>query len=63
VASPILVPFGGGEVVGDSADRRVEILSEHETRHARSRFGPHRGSQTSRRSPSCGFGEGDTVPA
>ncbi len=40
---PVLVPFGGGEVVGDSSDRRVEILSEHETLHATwSRFGPHR---------------------
>jgi quercetin dioxygenase-like cupin family protein len=43
VSEPILVPFGGGEVAGDSADRRVEILSEHETLHATwSRFGPHR---------------------
>ena len=37
------MPFGGGEVVGDSSDRRVEILSEHETLHATwSRFGPRR---------------------
>ena len=43
MASPILVPVGGGEVVGDSSDRRVEILSEHETLHATwSRFGPRR---------------------
>lgn len=38
-----LVPPGGGEVVGDSADRRVEILSDDETLNATwSRFGPRR---------------------
>jgi mannose-6-phosphate isomerase-like protein (cupin superfamily) len=38
-----LIPPGGGEIIGDSADRRVEILSDHETVHATwSRFGPHR---------------------
>lgn len=43
MSEPVLVPFGGGEAVGDSSDRRVEILSEHETLHATwSRFGPHR---------------------
>ena len=43
MSEPTLVPLGGGEVVGDSSDRRVEILSEHETLHATwSRFGPHR---------------------
>jgi mannose-6-phosphate isomerase-like protein (cupin superfamily) len=43
VSEPVLVPFGGGEVVGDSSDRRVEILSEDETLHATwSRFGPRR---------------------
>jgi mannose-6-phosphate isomerase-like protein (cupin superfamily) len=34
---------GGGEVVGDSADRRVEILSDQDALHATwSRFGPGR---------------------
>jgi len=43
VSEPALIPRGGGEVVGDSPDRRVEILSDHETLHATwSRFGPHR---------------------
>lgn len=39
----VLIPPGEGEVVGDSADRRVEILSDDETLNATwSRFGPHR---------------------
>jgi mannose-6-phosphate isomerase-like protein (cupin superfamily) len=39
----ILVPPGGGDVVGDSADRRVEILSDDETLAATwSRFSPGR---------------------
>jgi mannose-6-phosphate isomerase-like protein (cupin superfamily) len=39
----LLVAPGGGEVVGDSPDRRVEILSDHPTLHATwSRFGPWR---------------------
>jgi quercetin dioxygenase-like cupin family protein len=43
VTEPVLVPAGGGEVVGDAPDRRVEILSDHETLNATwSRFGPHR---------------------
>jgi len=43
VSEPVLIPRGGGEVVGDSPNRRVEILSDHETLHATwSRFGPHR---------------------
>jgi mannose-6-phosphate isomerase-like protein (cupin superfamily) len=43
VSEPVVVPPGGGEVVGDSPDRRVEILSDHETLNATwSRFGPHR---------------------
>ncbi len=29
-----VIPAGGGEVVGDAADRRVEILSDHDTLHA-----------------------------
>ena len=39
----VLIPSGGGEVVGDSSDRRVEILSDDATLHATwSRFGPRR---------------------
>ena len=39
----IVIPPGGGEVVGDSADRRVDILSDADPLHATwSRFGPHR---------------------
>jgi mannose-6-phosphate isomerase-like protein (cupin superfamily) len=39
----VLVPAGGGEVIGDAPDRRVEILSDHESLHATwSRFGPGR---------------------
>lgn len=38
-----MIPAGDGEIVGDSADRRVEILSDHEALNATwSRFGPHR---------------------
>jgi mannose-6-phosphate isomerase-like protein (cupin superfamily) len=40
---PTVIPQGGGEVVGDSPDRRVEILCDDETLHATSsRFGPGR---------------------
>jgi quercetin dioxygenase-like cupin family protein len=43
VSEPVLIPSGEGEVIGDSADRRVEILSDDETLNATwSRFGPHR---------------------
>lgn len=43
MSEPIVIPPGGGEVVGDSPDRRVEILSDHEALHATwSRFGPRR---------------------
>ena len=43
VNDPVLVPRGGGEIVGDTADRRVEILSDDQTLHATwSRFGPRR---------------------
>jgi quercetin dioxygenase-like cupin family protein len=43
VSEPVLVPPRGGEVVGDTPDRRVEILSDHEALNATwSRFGPHR---------------------
>jgi mannose-6-phosphate isomerase-like protein (cupin superfamily) len=38
-----LVPLHGGEIIGDSPDRRVEILSDHEKLHATwSRFGARR---------------------
>jgi quercetin dioxygenase-like cupin family protein len=43
MSEPIVVPAGGGEVIGDSPDRRVEILSERDGLHVTwSRFGPHR---------------------
>jgi quercetin dioxygenase-like cupin family protein len=38
-----VIPPGGGEVIGDAPDRRVEILCEHDSLHATwSRFGPGR---------------------
>ncbi len=38
-----MIPSGEGEIVGDSPERRVEILSDHEALHATwSRFGPGR---------------------
>jgi mannose-6-phosphate isomerase-like protein (cupin superfamily) len=38
-----VIEAGGGEVVGDSPDRRVEILSDHEAVHATwTRYGPQR---------------------
>ncbi len=38
-----VIPPGGGEVVGDSPERRLEILAEHDGLHATwSRFGPGR---------------------
>lgn len=41
-AATVIAP-GGGEVVGDSADRRVEILCDHDAVHVTwSRFGPGR---------------------
>jgi mannose-6-phosphate isomerase-like protein (cupin superfamily) len=43
VSEPILVPLGGGEVIADSPERRVEILSDPDVLHATlSRYGPHR---------------------
>jgi quercetin dioxygenase-like cupin family protein len=43
VGEAVFIPVGEGEVIGDSADRRVEILSDDETLNATwSRFGPHR---------------------
>ncbi|HEV2815404.1 MAG TPA: cupin domain-containing protein [Solirubrobacteraceae bacterium] len=34
MSEPVVIPAGAGEVVGDSPDRRVEILSDHESLHA-----------------------------
>lgn len=43
MSEAIVIPPGGGEVIGDSADRRVEILSDGDAVHATwSRFGPGR---------------------
>src|SRR3712207_5951711 len=39
----VVIAPGGGEVVGDAPDRRVEILSDHDSLHATwPRFGPGR---------------------
>lgn len=39
----VLIPGGGGELVGDAPDRRIEILSEDNALHSTwSRYGPHR---------------------
>src|SRR5215210_8060837 len=41
--APAVIPPGGGEVIGDTPGRRVEILSDHDGLHATwSRFGPGR---------------------
>jgi quercetin dioxygenase-like cupin family protein len=43
VDEPVFVAAGAGEIIGDSPERRVEILSDHESLNATSsRFGPHR---------------------
>lgn len=43
MSEPVLVPPGRGEMIADSPERRVEILSDHENLHATwSRFGPRR---------------------
>lgn len=43
MGEPTVIPPGGGEIIGDSPDRRVEILSDHDALHATwSRFGPRR---------------------
>jgi quercetin dioxygenase-like cupin family protein len=43
MAEPSLIPPGRGEVIGDSPDRRVEVLSDHDSLHATwSRYGPGR---------------------
>ncbi len=34
MGTPIVIPAGGGEVVGDAPDRRVEILADHDGLHA-----------------------------
>ncbi len=41
--TPVVIPPRGGEVIGDSPERRVEILSDGDAVHATwSRFGPGR---------------------
>jgi mannose-6-phosphate isomerase-like protein (cupin superfamily) len=43
VSEAVLIPPGGGEVIGDAPHRRVEILSDDESLSATwSRWGPHR---------------------
>jgi quercetin dioxygenase-like cupin family protein len=43
VGEAIHIPAGGGEIVGDAPDRRVEIISDDESLNATwSRFGPRR---------------------
>jgi mannose-6-phosphate isomerase-like protein (cupin superfamily) len=43
VSAATVIEAGGGEVVGDAPDRRVEILADHDALHATwSRFGPGR---------------------
>jgi mannose-6-phosphate isomerase-like protein (cupin superfamily) len=43
VSEAIMVPFGAGEIIGDSPVRRVEVLSDDESLNATwSRFGPGR---------------------
>jgi mannose-6-phosphate isomerase-like protein (cupin superfamily) len=43
VTAPTIVPPGGGELIGDSPDRRLEILCERDALHVTwSRFGPRR---------------------
>ena len=43
MGEPTVIPPGGGEVVGDAPERRVEILSDRDPLHATwSRFGPRR---------------------
>ena len=34
MSEPVVIPPGGGEIVGDAPDRRVEILSDHPALHA-----------------------------
>ena len=43
MGDPHVIAAGGGEVIGDAPDRRVEILCEHDALHATwARFGPRR---------------------
>jgi mannose-6-phosphate isomerase-like protein (cupin superfamily) len=43
MSAPTVIAIGAGEIVGDSPDRRVEILSDHDAVHVTwSRFGPRR---------------------
>jgi mannose-6-phosphate isomerase-like protein (cupin superfamily) len=34
MSGPLVIPPGGGEVIGDSPERRVEILADHDGLHA-----------------------------
>ena len=43
MSAPTVIPPGGGEIIGDSPHRRVEIVSDDDSLHATwSRFGPRR---------------------
>jgi quercetin dioxygenase-like cupin family protein len=43
VSAANVIPPGGGELIGESAERRVAILSDHDALHVtHSRFGPRR---------------------
>jgi mannose-6-phosphate isomerase-like protein (cupin superfamily) len=43
MTEPTVIPPGGGEIIGDAPDRRVEILCDREALHATwTRFGPRR---------------------
>jgi mannose-6-phosphate isomerase-like protein (cupin superfamily) len=40
---PVVIPPGGGEIIGDAPDRRIEILSDDDSLHATwSRYAPDR---------------------
>jgi quercetin dioxygenase-like cupin family protein len=34
MSEPLVIPPGGGEIIGDAPDRRVEILCDHDALHA-----------------------------
>jgi quercetin dioxygenase-like cupin family protein len=43
MSEPVVIPAGGGEVIGDAPDRRVEVLCGADAVHATwTRFGPRR---------------------
>jgi mannose-6-phosphate isomerase-like protein (cupin superfamily) len=43
MSEPVVIPAGGGEVIGDAPDRRVEVLCDADAVHATwTRFGPRR---------------------